>query len=69
MWRCKATIHYFFKEIQFRDRQNPRDVVFGTGLLKRDKSLKVFLGKPFETLLLNRHKSLVDESCSYSSLI
>ncbi|MFY7831332.1 MAG: hypothetical protein ACOVVP_06115, partial [Pseudanabaena sp.] len=36
----------------------------GTGLLKRDKFLKVFLGKLFTTLLLNHHKSLLDKPCS-----
>jgi hypothetical protein len=42
---------------------------YGTGLLKRDKSLKVFLGKLFTTLPLNHHKSLLDKPCSYSSLL
>ncbi|WP_242025715.1 HNH endonuclease [Phormidium tenue] len=41
----------------------------GTGLLKRDKYLKVFLGKLFTSLLLNHHKSLLDKPCSYSSLL
>jgi len=51
----------------FALKTNPRH--FGTGLLKRDKSLKVFLGKLFTTLPLNHHKSLLDKPCSYSSLL
>ena len=55
--------------LQIGDDTSILQVGIGTGLLKRDKSLKISLGKLFTILLLNHHKSLLDKPCSYSSLL